>query len=91
MTHQHEIDAAYFQGLREGFDPETAADLGIPTSLEEVEQHIESAKEVAVLIGAVVVEETVDGQAEHDALDKKYGRVVCANCNRPGCKGCGKS
>jgi|GEM_PF-5473102 len=54
MTERREIDAAYYQGLHEmhGADPEVAADLGIPTSPEEFEQHMRSGQEVARALSA---------------------------------------
>lgn len=33
----------------------------------------------------------LDGADEHAAVEEAEGRVVCANCNRPGCPGCGRS
>lgn len=58
MPKQYEIDAAYYQGLREGFDPEVAEDLGIPTTPESVTVHTASAQKVAELTGSLVIEET---------------------------------
>ena len=66
MPKQYEIDAAYYQGLHEVSDPEMAAEIGIPTSPEEVERHIESAQKVAELSGAVTVKQTVEPDEMRD-------------------------
>lgn len=71
-------------------DPEVAEDLGIPMSPEGVESHTRSALEVQTAL-AETARHAIDGADEHAALEATEGRVVCANCNRPGCKGCGRS
>lgn len=92
MTTKHELDAAYYQGLHEmdGIDPEVAEDLGIPMSPESYESHVASAHEVRDALGRTA-RRAIDGADEHAALDAEVGRVICANCNRPGCRGCGRS
>lgn len=79
--------------LIEGFDPETALDLGIPVDFETLELQKRSAERVNELLAIYATEQRplVDGQAEHDAVSEKEGRVRCANCNKPGCRGCGRS
>lgn len=71
----------------EGFDPEVADDIGIPTSAERASQQFRSGE--AVL--ALMTRELPNGHTEHEALNREYGRVFCANCNKPGCRGCGSS
>jgi hypothetical protein len=66
MPKQYEIDAAYYQGLHVASDPEMGAELGIPTSPEEVERQIESAQKVAELSGAVTVKQTVEPDETRD-------------------------
>lgn len=53
MSKQHEIEAAYFQGLREanGADPEIMEDLGIPMSPETMDLQLKSARHIAHIIG----------------------------------------
>jgi hypothetical protein len=48
MTQQHEINEAYYQGLREmnGVDPAVAEDLGIPMSPEAMDRHVAAGHEV---------------------------------------------
>jgi|GEM_PF-2376600 len=76
--------------LIEGFDPEVALDLGIPIDDESVSRHRASGeraawagqrseREIQLLIDA----------AEHAAVSEAEGIVTCANCNKPGCNGCG--
>lgn len=74
----------------DGIDPEVAEDLGIPMSPESMEAHQHSAHEVQAAL-ATTARRAIDGAKEHDALVAAEGQVVCANCNRPGCRGCGKS
>jgi hypothetical protein len=77
MTTRHEIEAAYYQGLREGFDSEVAEDLGIPASPEAYERHLASAKEMteASLRAATLAQEPVE-------------YIRCGDCNIPSCPGC---
>jgi hypothetical protein len=48
MTKLHELEAAYYHGLREmnGMDPEVARDLGFVTNPEEFEATLESHKHI---------------------------------------------
>lgn len=86
MNYPYGIEAALYQGLNEHHDPEVAEDLGIPTP-ETVEQHLQSAEAVK----AALARTAVDGAAEHTAVEEAEGRVICANCYKPGCPGCGRS
>ncbi len=74
----------------DGVDPEVAEDLGIPMSPESLESHTRSAHETQAAL-AEAARRAIDGADEHAALEAREGRVICANCNRPGCKGCGRS
>ena len=92
MTSKYELEAAYYQGLREmgGVDPEVAEDLGIPMSPESYESHVASSHEVQAAL-ATTARRAIDGADEHAAIEAEEGRVLCANCNKPGCRGCGRS
>lgn len=87
MNHPYGTEAAYFQGLNEHHDTEVAEDLGIPSSPESFERHLASARAVK----EVLARTAIDGADEHAAVEEAEGRVICANCNRPGCPGCGRS
>jgi hypothetical protein len=52
MAQQHELNAAYYQGLREmnGVDPAVAEDLGIPMSPEASDRHVESGRQVGYVL-----------------------------------------
>lgn len=73
--------------LVEGFDPEVALDLGIPVDHDSLTSHVESAQQVQKALSKAAV----DGAAEHAAVVEAEGPVICANCNTPGCLGCGRS
>jgi hypothetical protein len=60
MVKQYQIDSAYYSGLREGFDPEVAEDLGIPMDPDTVEKQIASAKRVNSLIGRTGISQQVE-------------------------------
>lgn len=89
MNHPYGTEASYFQGLNEmsGLDSEVAEDLGIPSSPESYERHLASAQAVKEALARAAI----DGADEHAAVEEAEGRVICANCNRPGCAGCGRS
>ena len=74
----------------DGVDPEVAEDLGIAMSPESYESHLTSAREVQAAL-ADTARRAIDGAEEHAALEAEEGRVICANCNKPGCRGCGRS
>jgi hypothetical protein len=48
MTKRYELEAAYFQGLREmnGMDPDVARDLGFVTNPDEFEATLDSHKQI---------------------------------------------
>lgn len=78
--------------LVEGFDPEVALDLGIAIDHDSLETQKASARQVSELLDQQPDDiQALTDAAEHAALDAKYGSVLCANCNKPGCKGCGRS
>lgn len=87
MNHPYGSEASYYQGLNEHHDPEVAEDLGIASSPESFERHLASAQAVKEALARAAI----DGADEHAAVEEAEGRVVCANCNRPGCPGCGRS
>lgn len=89
-----ESDPTYDSSLTgefvERFDPKVADDLGIATDHESLQRQIESGKKV----GRLTTRHTVlgaDGGLEHAVLEAEEGHVKCANCNKPGCPGCGRS
>lgn len=84
-----EQNHAYLSGLTEmrEIDSEVAEDLGIPQSIESFEQQVESGRRVKELLAY----KAVDGAIEHASVVEIEGCVTCANCNTPGCRGCGRS
>lgn len=96
MVQKYELDAVYYQGLREmgDVDAAVAEDLGIPTSPESFEHHVTSGLKVAGKLTESAARSAIlhaDGGEEHALLEALEGRIICANCNRPGCAGCGRS
>jgi hypothetical protein len=91
MHNPYGTEAAYYQGLNEGHDPEVAEDLGIPNSADSFERHLESGEIVGELqaVNEALARTAIDGAAEHAAVVRAEGSVSCANCNNPGCPGCG--
>ena len=72
---------SYWQGVREGHDPEVAEDLGIPTYPATVEKHFESGQLVRKLMAEAAI--------KSDRLSlPKSDQVTCGDCNKPGCPGC---
>lgn len=74
----------------ERFDPDVADDLGIAIDDESLQRQIEAGKAV----GRLMTKNTIlltDGALEHAQVEAEEGHVTCANCNKPGCPGCGRS
>ncbi|HEY1085777.1 MAG TPA: hypothetical protein VGE34_03585 [Candidatus Saccharimonadales bacterium] len=89
MTDQHELEVIHF-GLYKESSSKAAENLSTPASPEGYEHDPTSIKAMnAAAQRARVL--SADGGEEHEALNKRYGRVICANCNTPGCPGCGRS
>ena len=90
---------AHFNSPEEHFDHLIDVEMRDAASAREISGYVpelseeeSTASAIAARSGSVALDGFLaDGQAEHDELDEKYGRVICGNCNRPGCKGCGRS
>ena len=95
MTERNDSHHGYYEPytdtpdehLVEGFDPEVALDLGIPIDHESLTSHQASAQEVKDALSRRALTEA----EEYAELEAREGRVLCANCNKPGCPGCGRS
>lgn len=77
--------------LVEGFDPEVALDLGIPVDDASLAAHIEAGAAVRAATRTDKEIQALIDVAEHEAVNQAEGTVGCANCNNPGCLGCGRS
>jgi len=67
MVKQHELEAAYYHGLRAigDVDPEVARDLGYDVTPDDFEASIEGAE----------IETT-----QQERVAKEVGRVICGDC-----------
>lgn len=56
---------------------------------EDLKQAIEARD---TEMGRLAMEDAaIEDADEYRQVEQELGRVICANCNLPGCKGCGRS